>query len=266
MLAHAHTTESLADMGFSNKIETCTADTSPPCVLFNGSSFVSYMCLISHMACRSINIGATRTISRNPGFGPTTSYLLSVWSPAWCYCTLTRVQIGGKFSPCMREEESYIVRANTEYAAECGPDRNNPCEVEDAGYGTSLTLQCPRKCSATPRHLFLGIVGCCTLSTGEAGMTTKAQCAADDPFSTWTSAKCVQNTDFIVLRLALPPTRHTFSHVVQALLRRPIYGTVLHHDRGPLLLQWWRLVSCMSHVRVFGGVTLCQDEGQHPLL
>jgi hypothetical protein len=66
--------------------------------------------------------------ARNPGFGPTPSYLLSV---------------GAKFSRCMRDDEEYIKEASRQRVEECGPDRNNPCESGDPTDGHGIAQKCP---------------------------------------------------------------------------------------------------------------------------
>eukprot|EP00045_Choanoeca_perplexa_P014561 m.172480 g.172480 ORF g.172480 m.172480 type:complete len:592 (-) comp16717_c0_seq2:1632-3407(-) len=144
VIAHAYTEDAMADFGFEDKVVKCTADSSPSCSLFNGT----------------LDLSARRVEGRNPGFGPTPSYL---------------IKLGGKFSPCMREDENIAKAARRQRFLECGPDRDNPCEGTDPNEG----------------------YGCCTLSNQNSGMTTNETCG--NAGGDWVEQLCDEN-NIITLR------------------------------------------------------------------
>eukprot|EP00730_Choanoeca_flexa_P003670 TRINITY_DN11470_c1_g4_i1.p1 TRINITY_DN11470_c1_g4~~TRINITY_DN11470_c1_g4_i1.p1 ORF type:complete len:597 (+),score=131.65 TRINITY_DN11470_c1_g4_i1:75-1865(+) len=146
VIAHSYTEDALADFGFADERIPCTNASSPGCVSFNGT----------------LDLSRQRVRSRNPGFGPTSSYLIS---------------LGGKFSPCMREDENILKAARRQRFLECGPDRDNPCESTANGEG----------------------YGCCTLSNLNSGMMLEADCTQYDPNAEWVPTLC-DSSDIIALR------------------------------------------------------------------
>eukprot|EP00056_Hartaetosiga_gracilis_P005497 m.85323 g.85323 ORF g.85323 m.85323 type:complete len:628 (+) comp12188_c0_seq1:148-2031(+) len=115
LMAYAYTEGQIAPFGVTNKITTCTADTTPSCELFNGT----------------LAIGEQSVSKQNIMYGPTEDLLLHV---------------GAKFAPCMRSDSTLRRDALATRAQECGPGRDpaNACESLGSGYGC-CTLDSGRK-------------------------------------------------------------------------------------------------------------------------